>query len=215
MMAKKADNFVLALIGLFLGIFIITQYYSGKNITRVSQPENNEILALEVAKLTKANADLRVEVKDLTNNLSTYRSSTESHKTAYDQYLNDVERFDVINGLKATSGQGVLIRVEGNLITPQLVDLINAVKNIGAELIQVNGTRLSLNSDLSNFSGLDHYEIVVLGNSKLIKSAMERKGGIIEQIKTKELNIYVEEKEDIGISSGKTINFNYAKIIER
>jgi len=215
-MMKRADNLVLAIVGLFLGIFIITQYYSGLNLKKVSQPENNEILALEVGKLTKTNADLRAEVKDLTGNLDTYRSSSESTKTAYDQYLSDVSRLDIINGEKATLGQGVLVRVEGSLVTPQLVDLINAIKNIGVEVIQINGARLALNSDLGQYAGLNHYEILALGNSKLIKSAMERKGGIIEQIGTKDIKFFVEERDNVEITStSKPMKFNYAKIIER
>jgi uncharacterized protein YlxW (UPF0749 family) len=193
---------------------LVSQYYSGKEYVKLSQPENNAVLAIEVAKLTKGNAGLRTEVEKLTSDLASYRNSSESSKKAYDQYLSDQERFGVINGTKSISGQGVIINVDGALVTPQVVDLVNAIKNIGAEIIEINGKRLVINTNLGQFSGQNHCEIKVLGNSALLKSSMERKGGIIEQIQTKDIGFSVTENNNIEIGTTEAIRFKYAKIID-
>jgi len=213
-MLKKTDYIILALICFFFGIFLVSQFFSSGNLKKISQPQNNEVIALEVAKLTKGNADLRFEVEGLTKDLEVYRNSSENKKSANQQYLNDIEKYDIINGSKAVSGQGVVIKVSGNLITPQLVDLINAIKNIGGEEVEINGNRVIINIDFSQFAGFSRYDIKVLGNSKLLKSAMERKGGIIEQIATKDISFSIDEQEKIEIASGSPITFKYAKIIE-
>lgn len=213
-MLKKTDYIILSIICFFLGIFLISQFLSVKEYKKVIQPENNAVLALEVSKLTKANADLRREAVDLTTNLEAYQSSSLSQKNAYDQYSVDTERFDIINAAKAKSGQGVLIEVDGKLTTAQVVDLVNALKNIGAEIISVNNYRLALNTDLGRFDGMNKYEIKVLGNSNLLKSAIERKGGIIDQISTKDIKFNISEQDSIDISAGQPVQLNYAKIIK-
>lgn len=213
-MFKKTDYIIISIICFFLGIFLISQYYSGKEYKAVIQPENNAVLALEVSKLTKSNADLRNEVQNLTLDLETYNNSTESRQKSYDQYLIDSERLDNINGMTSKTGQGVVIQIRGNLTTPQIVDLVNAIKNIGAEIISINDKRLALNTTLDQFSNMQYYEVKVLGNSNLLKSAMERKGGIVDQITTKDINFVILERENIEIPAGEQLKFNYAKVVK-
>jgi len=213
-MLKRTDYIILSIICLFLGIFLVSQFYSTKEYKEVTQPENNSVLALEVSKLTKANADLRREVQDLTTNLETYKSSSESGKKTYDQYLVDSERLDIINAVKSKTGQGVEINIDGKLSTPQMVDLINALKNIGAEVISVNGYRLVLNTDMSRFDGMQKYDIKVLGNSSLLKSAIERKGGIVDQISTKDIKFDIQGQDNIEIPAGTPVQLNQARIVK-
>lgn len=213
-MFKKNDYIIISIICFFLGTFLVSQYYSGIEVSKLSQPESNEVLAIEVGKLTTSNAELRNEVSELTANLDSYRNSSESSKKAYDQYLTDIEKFDVVNGEKATSGQGVIITITGDLVTPQVVDLVNAIKNVGAQLIEINGKRLVVNTEMSQFANLGHYEIKVLGNSTLLKSAIERKGGIVDQISTKDIVFNVSTSDNIQIGSGAIINFKNARIVD-
>lgn len=213
MIFRKADKIILATIGFFLGIFAVTQFYSTQAIKKVAQPENNEVLVLEVAKLARTNADLRSEVKNLTVSLDGYNNSSQTAQEAMQQYQSDIIRYDNINSAKSISGQGVVITVDDMLLTPQIVDLVNAIKNIGYESIQINGTRLSINTNLGQFSGLPKYEVLVLGNSKLIKSALERKGGIIEQIATNKSKFSVDEKDNLGLMEGKPLQLKYAKVV--
>ena len=191
----------------------MTQYYSAKEYQKVIQPENNEVIALEVAKLTSTNADLRAEVQKLTSDLDTYNNSSASKKNAYDKFVADSERLDLINGIALKRGQGVTIKVAGQMNSAQLVDLTNAVKNIGAELMSINGRRIVINSDLSSFSGLSNYEFNVIGNSELLKSALERRGGIIEQIITNDLTITVAKNDQVEIPSANMVYFKHAKIV--
>jgi uncharacterized protein YlxW (UPF0749 family) len=213
-MFKKADKIILATVGFFLGIFFVTQFYSTQAIKKVTQPENNEVIVLEVAKLSKTNADLRTEVKTLTVNLDSYNNSNQTAQDTLLQYQNDIVRYDNINSAKSISGQGVIISIDDMLLIPQIVDLVNAIKNIGYESIQVNNVRLSINTNLGQFSGLPKYEIIVLGNSKLIKSALERKGGIIEQITINKNKYSIEEKTNLEIREGKPLQLKYAKVVD-
>lgn len=210
---KKKDYLIISIICFFLGIFLVSQVHSSKEVKKLSQPENNETLALEVSKLTKTNSDLRQEVKTLTSTLDSYKDTSESGRKLYEKYLSDKEQYDIIIGNAPKTGQGISINVFGNLGTAQIVDLINAIKNIGSSMISVNGKRLVINTDLSQFAEKNEYKIEVLGNSKLLDSAIKRKGGILEQISTKDLKIEVVSSENIVMPSGTALDFVYSKII--
>jgi uncharacterized protein YlxW (UPF0749 family) len=210
---KKKDYVIISIICLFLGIFLVSQFYSSSEYKKVIQPENSETLALEVAKLTKTNSDLRQEVKSLTSTLDSYKDTSESGKKLYEKYLSDKELYDIINGNAPKTGQGVSVMVTGSLGTAQIVDLVNAIKNMGSGMISINGKRLVINTDLSQFAGKDDYKIDVLGNSKLLDSAIKRKGGILEQISTKDLKIEVISSEEITMPIGEPFQFIYSKIV--
>lgn len=214
-MFKKIDFFIVLIICLFLGIFIVSQYQSGREYRKVIQPENNEIIAIEVAKLTKSNADLRQEVGKLTSDLDSYKNTSESGKKLYEKYLSDSALLDIVNGSLPKKGQGVSIKIDGSLSEAQIIDLINAIKNIGSSIMSVNGQRITIATNISDFSDQNGYSIDVLGNSKLLKSAIERKGGIIEQLSSKDIKISISENEDISIPlSNDILQFNYAKILK-
>jgi len=212
-MFKKSDYLIISILLFFLGIFVVTQYKAGKEYIKAIRPETNEVLAVEVSKLTKSNSDLRTQVRTLTLDLDVYKNSSESKKALYDKYTKDLEGLSIINGFSQKTGQGVLLKVEGKMATPQIVDLINAIKNIGSDLIVINETRIMINTDLSKFKDLDRYSIFIYGNGKMLKSALERRGGIVEQISTKDMKILVEEKDNIVIPKGSSIVTKYSKSI--
>ncbi|MEK7096656.1 MAG: DUF881 domain-containing protein [Patescibacteria group bacterium] len=212
-MLKRTDYIIITIICFFLGIFLVSQYVSGKEYIRTIQPENNAVIALEVAKMTKTNSNLRREVADLTDTLNTYNNSELSTKEAYDNYQKEIGRLNIINGETEKTGQGITIAIDGVLETAQVVDLVNALKNIGAEIISINGQRLIINTELGQFAYHNNYEIKVLGNSQLLKSALERRGGIIEQITDKKISINVAENDKISVPSANPVTFRFSKVV--
>lgn len=209
---RKLDYVIASVVCFFLGIIIISQFFSGKEYKKIIEEDGSGVIALEVAKLTKTNADLRNEVSKLTVDLENYKNSAESRKASHDQYLSDLSRLDRINGEVAYTGKGIVVDVDGKLSTPQIVDLVNAIKNVGSESISVNDIRIVINSELSQFGGSDRYEIKVIGDDGLLKSALERKGGIIDQISTKDIHFSVFESDRIEMPKGSVPRLLYSKI---
>lgn len=212
-MVKKSDYIIISIICFFLGVFVYVQYKSSKQYNRVIQPETNAVLALEVSKLTATNSDLRSEVQKLTADLDTYQSSSSSEQKLFEKYQSDYEKYNILSGAEEAFGQGVIISIDGKMIAPQMVDLVNAIKNIGSSIISVNDGRILLNTDLGSLAGHDKYEIRVLGNSSLLSSALTRSGGIVDQISSKDMKIIVSEKDNVKIEGGEPLNFIYARII--
>ncbi|MEI6498887.1 MAG: DUF881 domain-containing protein [bacterium] len=215
-MLKKSDYILLGFISFIIGIFLVSQVYASKKTQIITQPENNEVLALEVAKLTRSNADLRVEVQSLTRDSDTYKNKSTSSAQTYEKFQSDLNRMNSINGVTEERGQGVIINISGQMSVAQVVDFVNAIKNIGSEILSINDTRLVLSTDLSIFANSDSSEIKILGNSNLLKSAIERKGGILDLIASKSIKVNIATSDDIVIpASHQPLEFKYLKFITK
>ena len=90
--------------------------------------------------------------------------------------------------------------------------MINALRNIGAEGISINGQRFVINSFfrktadgifLENSKLSSPYIIQTVGNSALIKESLLRKGGIIDQTEESgtEIKVSVEQKDNIILNA--------------
>lgn len=213
-MFKRADYIIISITCCVLGIALMSQFYSSKSSKNLLQPENNDVLAVEIEKLAKSNSAMKVKITELTGDYNDYVINATSQNN-YTKYLAETNNYDEINGVSELSGQGVEINIDGNLSTAQLVDLINAIKNIGTEVISINGVRIILYTYINSDTFASPYKISALGNSNLLESALTRKGGIIEQIKDKNIDITISKKDMLIVPSGELRIFNKATILER
>lgn len=207
-MFQKRDILIFVIICFLLGILLVRQFYVSVETVKIKKGEEEQLLALETSRLIKANADLRLEIQDLAATAEKYQKSLEDRQGAAEEMKKTLEKYKIIAGVTKVEGEGIEIKIDGDVSREQMVDLINALKNIGVEAISVNSKRLTISSYFeSNEEGLflngqklnKPYIISVIGNAPLIKEAVERKGGIIEQIQegAKGLKIDVESKEKI------------------
>ena len=64
----------------------------------------------------------------------------------------------------------------------QLIDLINTLKNIGADAITINEQRINNYSSIAQGVFNPPLVIKVIGDSELLYNSLNRSGGIIDQI---------------------------------
>jgi len=181
-MFQKKDYILLGIICLLLGFFIIQQFYLHKKITGVSQPENESNLAIEVSELFKTNNLLKQEVDDLSIQHEKLSQSAQNAKSANDALEEDLTKYQVILGLKNVTGQGIDINFNDKVSSTQMVDLINAIKNIGCEVIAINDQRVVSNTSIGDGYFNSPTKVSVIGDKELLFQALERGGGILEQI---------------------------------
>ena len=207
-MFKRKDIFVLIIVGIALGILIVRQFYVAKVVQKVTKGDEEQLMALEIAQLLKANTDLRLEIKDSGTTSEKYQQALGDRKSAIDEVAKNLGKYKIIAGATKIKGPGVEIRIDGDLAPEQLVDLVNALRNIGIEGLSVNGKRFIISSYFKitasgvfvNETKIDKpFVTQVIGNAPLIKEALLRKGGIIEQIQSSGSNIKIEINEKDAI----------------
>jgi len=212
-MLKRSDYIILSIICLFFGIAIISQFSSSKMARKTFQPENNEIMALEIEKVAKNNENLRIQIDKLTKDYDEYLKLSNNKNELFSKFKDENSLLSSVIAETELSGQGVGIKIEGNLSTAQLVDLINALKNIGTDKLAINNQRIAINTSIKAENYSSPYYINALGNASVLESALQRKGGIIEQISQKDMKISLDKVENITIPAANQSNFIYGQIV--
>ncbi|MCL5795846.1 MAG: DUF881 domain-containing protein [Patescibacteria group bacterium] len=179
---KKIDHILIGFVCLILGFIIVRQFYLYKKVNNISQTQQGNILALEVASLINNDEKLRKEVKDLTSQYNQLVASSSDKKSSSEALENNLEKYKVILGQTKAEGPGIKIVFDERVDSTQVIDLINALKNIGAEAVSINQHRLSLYTSIEPGVFYPPTNIEVIGNKDLLEEALMRKGGIIDQI---------------------------------
>lgn len=181
---KKFDYIIFGLVGLVLGFIIVRQFYLQQKVSNISQTQQGNILALEVANLINTDEKLRKEVADLTSQYDSLVASSSDKKTSSEALETNLGKYKIILGQTKVEGPGVEIIFDERVDSTQMVDLINALKNIGAEAIAINQHRLAPNSTIESGIFYPVTKVEVIGNKDLLEEALKRNGGILSQIGT-------------------------------
>jgi uncharacterized protein YlxW (UPF0749 family) len=181
---KKNDYILIGIVGIILGFIIVRQFYLQQKVASINQTQQGNILALEVAGLINNDEKLRKEVNDLTSQYNSLVASSSDKKASSEALENNLEKYKIILGQTKVEGPGVEIIFNERVDSTQIIDLINALKNISAEAIAVNQHRLTPNSTIEEGSFYPVTKVEVIGNKDLLDEALKRKGGIIDQIGT-------------------------------
>ncbi len=210
-------QWVIGLVSVFLGVLMVWQFNSRYQILNAQQPETQEVIAVEVARLTNANADLRKELADVSKQeLDLARALTD--KNAAEESLQaKQEQSDIISGVVAVSGSGIKLTINDELNVPQLVDVANALNNIGAEAVAVNGKRINNRFSFWRADLKEPYTFEAIGSPAALSSALSRRGGILDQIEANAgaLDVTVTEHDTLVLPASNVVDFVYAKTVER
>lgn len=180
-----------------LGFLAIRQFYLQEQVKKFTQPETGNSLALEVAEFIKTNDKLRKQVGKLTDQKSKMDQSTANSIVSNETLQENLQNYKIILGLADVEGPGIEITFNDKIDSTQLVDLINAIKNIGADAIAVNNRRFGPRSFVETAVLYPPTSVQIIGNAELLKDSLVRSGGIIEQIGVG----YVEKKDKIYLKA--------------
>lgn len=186
MKGKKSIWIQVGLMGLVVGLLGVTQFRTQADITKALQTESPVNQAASVSNLLEANAALAREVQSLEQQRNQYTSSVD--RSGLEALVADVNRLRVANGLIEVWGPGVEVSVAANILPEEAQDIINELRNAGAEGMAISGQRLVANSVITRAqAGLmvgtapveAPYVFQAIGDSQTMEVALERKGGII------------------------------------
>lgn len=193
-MYTKKNIVLITIIALVLGIFVVRQFFLNKKIHEISQPKVGEALAYEVAELIKNNTESREQIVKLQEQVNKLRKSSSDLKTAKETLDEKSNIYKIILGFSSVKGTGVIISFDKKIHSTQLVDLMNALKNIGVEAVSLNGQRITPTSSIDYGTFNPPVIIKAIGDKDLLESSLIRAGGIISQIGIGEV-----EKNDVVV----------------
>jgi uncharacterized protein YlxW (UPF0749 family) len=187
-LTAQVSLFVVALLIGVLGVGQLNSQARPSEITSLSAQE----LSTLIETLTTRNRELRTGLADIREQLREYEVSGPQGQSALQVSREDLRRITAFGGLAAVDGQGIEMEVDGGLDAIGLNDLINELRNAGAEAIAVDGVRITARSVAVQgprsleINGSDvgrRFTLRAIGSPDGLLSAMERPGGIISQLK--------------------------------
>jgi uncharacterized protein YlxW (UPF0749 family) len=189
-MNRRRNQLSLAIVAFLLGALVVVQLRSqaaGNGLDTLTTTE----LTVLVGNLNTRNDQLRAEIATTQAELAALQASNARGDTSVGQLQVDLARVRAWTGLDPVMGPGVRITVTGGLHAGSVQDLVNELRNAGAEAIAVDDVRVEPNSIVDGpVGGLliesthlgDPFEVSAIGNPNSLTGSLTRAGGIIAQL---------------------------------
>ncbi len=199
-MRRPRSQIALAVMALLLGFLVVVQARAQQAGTGL-EARSSQDLTLLIANLTTRSDALRAELADLQRQVDTMGAAKARGETSVDQLRGDLERVRVWAGLEPATGTGVRITIEGPVPAVAISDVVNELRNVGAEAIAVGGVRVVAGSivagppaalSIDNTALGPGVEITAIGNAPTLTGALTRAGGIVAQVQATYPDVAVE-----------------------
>ncbi len=178
----------LFLVALLVGFLVVTQLrgqLAAESASGRSQLSDARLLA----DLIEANNRLRTEITKAEQELAALKGNS---RVDVDTLVTELNRLKAINGLLEVSGPGVEVEILGNPEPFEMLDLVNELRNAGAEAIAIGNpqtmVRLVYRSGIGGGRGWilvdgillsGPYYIRAIGSPDTILKTLERRGGLL------------------------------------
>lgn len=183
-MKRGASVFWLTVVCFTLGVLVMVQLRSASRAAdrSLSTADQAQVLAA----LVESNAGLRREIAELEAQRERLREANNPESNT--ALVADLNRLLVVTGLVEVGGPGVRVTVSGLINPLDMQDLLNELRNAGAEAIALNGRRVTVRSVVARDDSalaLDSarltppYLLEAIGHPDTMEKALLRRGGLV------------------------------------
>jgi uncharacterized protein YlxW (UPF0749 family) len=189
-MHRRSSQLTIAAVALVLGILVVIQLRSQAGPSGLAQLSSQDLTVL-VANLNARNDQLRRETGMLESELTTLQANRSRGDASVDEITADLQKVRAYAGLDPVGGPGVTISIRGPIDGEGVEELINELRNAGAEAISVDGTRIVTGVVVAGAPGAlsvendaigDTFEIRAIGSPQILTGTLTRTGGVIAQL---------------------------------
>jgi uncharacterized protein YlxW (UPF0749 family) len=183
-----------------LGVLVVIQLRTQAGSTAFAGLSSQDLTVL-VANLDDRNDQLRTEVATLERELGVLAQNTERGDVSLDELRADLRRVRLYAGIDAAMGPGVTITVRGPIDGPGIEDLVNELRNAGAEAMAIDDVRLvpgvvalgpAGGATLGGAALEDQFTLSAIGPPDKLTGSLTRPGGIIAQLSATQPDVSVE-----------------------
>jgi uncharacterized protein YlxW (UPF0749 family) len=224
-MRSRSAQLSVTILCFFLGLLLVAQFRAQRVTSSSLLFASTADQLIIINGLVENNARLREEMEALEEQLSEYKQA--AGRGVLEALVEELNRVRIINGLVEVWGPGVEVMIDGPISVLDMQDLINELRNAGAEALTVNGERLTLYSAIAStkdggiaINGMRlsrPYILQALGHPETMETALLRPGGLIAvwQRNYEGLVVSVAKREEMVLPVYKgTIEFAYASPVK-
>lgn len=225
-----------ALVCIILGVLIAVQFQTQKSISEAVPTRRVEELANMLKSAKDSQKFLDQEESSLKKQLSQAAFDDQDDNKIIEE---EVKKINILAGLTEVAGPGVIVTLDDSQKAPKagedpnlyiihnedILKVVNELWAAGAEVMAVNGQRLTATSEITcagptisiNQTRLaPPYVITAIGNPNTLDAAFHLRGGIFEALgyfaKQYGIQVKVEKKDQVILPPYKgSENLKYAK----
>jgi uncharacterized protein YlxW (UPF0749 family) len=189
-----------AAVAAILGLLVVVQLRGQTGGSELQSKSAQELTSIITSQNTE-NDRLRAEVATLQNQLAELQADRSNGATSVDQIESELGRIRAWTGLDAIAGRGVEITVNGDIHAAAVNDLLNELRNAGAEAISIDDIRVIAMTSVSGVPGSldvegfllrDPFKVRAIGRPETLVGSLTRVGGIIAQLSATNPDVLVD-----------------------
>jgi uncharacterized protein YlxW (UPF0749 family) len=189
-MRRRNNQLTIAAVTLVLGFLVVVQLRTQATGTAFAGLSSQDLTVL-VANLNDRNDQLRGEITALERELQVLGGNEQRGDASVDELRADLRRVRLYAGIDPAQGPGVSVLVQGPIDGGGLEDLVNELRNAGAEAMAIDDVRIVPGVVLVGPPGAvavgdqplgDPFTLVAIGAPDKLTGSLTRSGGIIAQL---------------------------------
>ncbi len=197
------SQLLVAAVAFILGLLVVAQIRAQSGNETLAGLSSQD-LTLLVANLNTRNEQLRTEISTLERQLATLELGGTRGASSVTEIRADLDRIRAWAGLDRISGDGIAITISGPIGPRAIEDLVNELRNAGAEAIAIEEIRVVPGTVIGGLPGslsvddtalVDPLTIRAIGAPETLTGSLARAGGIIAQLAATDPDATIDVEE--------------------
>ena len=199
-MRRRRHQLTIAVVAFLLGLLVVVQLRTQASGAAFAGLSSQDLTVL-VANLNDRNDQLRAEIGRLERELEVLDRNTQRGDASIDELRADLRRVRLYAGFDAAAGPGISVVVHGPIDGSGIEDLVNELRNSGAEAMAIEEIRLVPGvvavgpPGTVTVNGLplgDPFTMTAIGAPEKLTGSLTRSGGIIAQLAATQPEVTVD-----------------------
>jgi uncharacterized protein YlxW (UPF0749 family) len=189
-MRHPRNQIAITAVAFVLGLLVVGQLHAQNAAPTLAGLSAQDLTTL-ITNVSSHNDSLRAEVAALEAQLSELEAGQARGDSAVDALREDLSRTQTWAGVVAVAGPGVTVTVSGPISAGAVHELLNELRNGGAEAMAIGGTRVVAATSITgepNQLAIDGrplgttFDIFAIGSPQSLTGTLTRIGGVVAQI---------------------------------
>ena len=215
-MKKFGKALVFGILCLILTFAITVQLrVSSLSESESSQTKITDKLKDEIFRLNDENVKLAEKFQNTTSELDDARNQAAQNDSSSKDTSELIKKYTIVSGKTDVTGQGIIIKYKPSDneakadMVKDLRDIVNEIKNAGAEAIEINNQRIVGTTaiemvknkiEINDTEVSENFIIKAIGDSNLMYSGLIRPGSKKENIRESGVSIEINSENAIKIN---------------
>lgn len=228
---KKEKIVIVITIGIMSLLLACVMFMQFKVVNEIDVSELESLREDELQKLAsewkEKYEETNTKLQDTQTKIAEYKEKSENSDETEKLVEEELKEANLILGKTDVIGNGIQVTLKDTedkvYDAENLLTLVNELRAAGAEAISINGERVINLTDIVDISSRfvlvnsnkisSPYTILVIGDEKYLKSALNIKNGYVDAKQKEGYSILVESKSNIKINKySKDINLKYIDV---